>query len=286
MGLWERLAGRVQKSQTPNTSKPLAPPAPALAKGLTVNSDGTLTDPEAGLMWQAVDDGIERIQEDAFICCSELELGGFNDWRLPTLEEFEVLRAALKASGLKVDVDRNLTSNQDYWTATQGSQADTVYIADGTTMFRTNRYLTKAVRTITYRPRPLHSPQWSSDQLELAQMLKEFIQKTGRVHGMDLEKKVGKMGPTAAPLFRRLLEVDLNGDTGQGVIMALKGMDPAFALPIVSLALTSTYGGVRNPAIYYMQFHPTKVAKALAKQRLKSETREDFCKDLRSVIES
>ena len=67
--------------------------------------------------------------------------------------------------------------------------------------------------------------------------------------------------------------------------MALKGMDPVFALPIISLALTSEYGSVINPAIYYMQFNPTELAKALARQRLKRETRGDFRKSLHYVIE-
>jgi hypothetical protein len=90
---------------------------------------------------------------------------------------------------------------------------------------------------------------------------------------------------SAAPLFRRLLEADLNGDMGSGVAMSLRGMEDSFALPIISLALTSRYGSVRNPAIDYMQGHPTKLAKALARQRPKDEKREDFIKNLRDVIE-
>ena len=61
-------------------------------------------------------------------------------------------------------------------------------------------------------------------------------------------------------------------------------MNPIFALPIISLALTSSFGSVRNPAIGYLEWHPTKLGKALARQRLKSEAREDFRKDLRAVI--
>jgi hypothetical protein len=124
MSLWEMLTGRAHKSQTPVASNPIAHPAPVSAKSLTINSDGTLTDPEAGLMWQVIDDGIERNQEDALVYCSELELGGFTDWRLPTIEEFEVLRAASKTSGLKVDVDRNVASNRDYWIAEQDQAFD------------------------------------------------------------------------------------------------------------------------------------------------------------------
>ncbi len=282
MGLWKKLTGRGEKPKAAVASQPVASTS---SKRLTVGDDGTLADSGAGLMWQAVDDGIERNQEEAFIYCSELALAGFNDWRLPTLEEFEVLKAASKESGVRVSTDHNLETNRDYWTATQGPQTETAFIADATTMFRTNLYLTRAVRTSAYRPRPLQSPQWTPDQLELSQMLKEFVQKTGEVHGPALEKKARQLGPMAATLFRRLLEVDLNGDVGSGVVMALQEMDPCFALPIISLALTSEYGSVRNPAIRYMQRHPTRLAKALARQRLKSETREDFCKNLRYVVE-
>lgn len=281
MRLWKRLTGSVQKPQVP-IALPRAGSVVTTPRRLTVNEDKTLTDLNAGLMWQAVDDGIERNQEDALIYCSELELAGFNDWRLPTLEEFEVLKAATKESG--VNDDHNLESNRDHWTATQGPQAETAFIADGTTMFRTNSFLTTAVRTSEYLPRPLQFPQWTVDQLELAQMLKGFVEKIG-VHLPDLDKKVGEMGLMAAPLLRRLLEVDLNGDTGSGVVVAMRAMNPVFALPIIGLALTSEYGSVRNPAIGYLQRNPTRLAKALARQRLKNETRDDFRKDLRSVIE-
>jgi len=217
MSLWERLTGRAKSAPPPTKAQSRASGSPPVASSrLSIGDDGTLTDSDAGLMWQSIDDGVERNQEEALIYCAGLELAGFNDWRLPTLEEFELLGAAAKASSARVSIVSNAETNRDYWTASQGPQADTVYIANGTTMFRTNAYATRAVRTVTYSRRPLKSPQWTSAQLQLAKMLQEFVQKTGNVHGMDLEKKVKELGPSAAPLFRRLLEVDLNGDAGQG----------------------------------------------------------------------
>jgi hypothetical protein len=65
-------------------------------------------------MWQATDDGVERSQEEALIYCAELELAGFNDWRLPTLEEFELLGAAAKASNARVNTVSNVDTNRDY----------------------------------------------------------------------------------------------------------------------------------------------------------------------------
>jgi len=113
---------------------------------LVDNTDGTLTDHNTGLMWQAVDDGIERNQAEAFAYCMNLSLSGQTDWRLPTLEEFQGLSASAKSSGLTVNTVYNRSTNSDYWTSTQGPQHNVTFIADGTTMFKTNKYCTRAVR--------------------------------------------------------------------------------------------------------------------------------------------
>lgn len=252
---------------------------------LVDNGDCTLTDSESGLMWQAADDGIRRGYDDALLYCADLSLADCEDWRLPTVEEFQTLVRAAHSSGLKVYTTHNSSTNHDYWTATPGPQIEVAYIADGTTMFRSNEYTTRAVRTETYRRREGQF-NWTSNQLNLADMLKAFVEKTGAVHGMDIERKVSELGPEAVPILRRLLEVDLNGDVGGGVVFALKGMRADLALPLVGLALTSSYGSVRKPAINYLYFHRNPLAKALAAQRLKVENREDFRKSLQQVLDS
>jgi hypothetical protein len=100
-------------------------------------------------MWQAEDDGIERDQSEAFRYCHELRHSGFADWRLPTLEEFTRLLESAKESGIAGNVNTvyNRATNADYWTSTQGPQSNVAFIAEGTTMFKTNKYCVRAVRS-------------------------------------------------------------------------------------------------------------------------------------------
>ncbi len=51
-----------------------------------VHDDGTVTDTVTGLMWQRSDGG-EMSIEAAEDYCESLQLGGYDDWRLPTAQE-------------------------------------------------------------------------------------------------------------------------------------------------------------------------------------------------------
>ena len=114
------------------------------------NGDGTITDSSSNLMWQAEDDGIERDQGEAFRYCSGLTHASFSDWRLPTLEEFNSLLASTKRAGVigNYNTVYNRTTNADYWTASPGPQGNVAFIAEGTTMFKTNKYCVRAVRSL------------------------------------------------------------------------------------------------------------------------------------------
>ncbi|MBN1913791.1 MAG: DUF1566 domain-containing protein [Candidatus Omnitrophica bacterium] len=50
------------------------------------NGDGTVTDMNSGLMWKK-DEGPNLNWEEAMKHCQELNLAGYNDWRLPTIRE-------------------------------------------------------------------------------------------------------------------------------------------------------------------------------------------------------
>jgi hypothetical protein len=54
------------------------------------NGDGTVTDTATGLMWQK---GVELATTKAAKYCTDLSLGGYADWRLPTVKELSILFA-------------------------------------------------------------------------------------------------------------------------------------------------------------------------------------------------
>ncbi|QDO94953.1 DUF1566 domain-containing protein [Formosa sediminum] len=51
------------------------------------NDDGTITDLNTGLMWQKTPANTRYNFYDAFTYVEQLELGGYTDWRLPTIKE-------------------------------------------------------------------------------------------------------------------------------------------------------------------------------------------------------
>lgn len=51
------------------------------------NGDGTVTDLNTGLMWQKTPDDQKHNFYDAFDYVDSLEIGGYTDWRLPTIKE-------------------------------------------------------------------------------------------------------------------------------------------------------------------------------------------------------
>lgn len=54
------------------------------------NGNQTVTDQYTGLMWQSTEI-LPQKWENALAYCEKLQLGGFNDWRLPTLKELMTL---------------------------------------------------------------------------------------------------------------------------------------------------------------------------------------------------
>lgn len=53
------------------------------------NGDGTISDLATGLMWQKSDDGERRDWEESLLYAENLELGGYDDWRLPNIKELQ-----------------------------------------------------------------------------------------------------------------------------------------------------------------------------------------------------
>jgi hypothetical protein len=63
------------------------------------------TDPDTGLMWTKSDNGSDMNWYQANAYCSNLRLGGFSDWRLPTINELQavfdpgIMKGYIKRSG-------------------------------------------------------------------------------------------------------------------------------------------------------------------------------------------
>ncbi len=54
------------------------------------NNDGTVTDPNSGLMWQKNEAG-SMAWQNSLVYCEELELAGYDDWHLPDRNELQSL---------------------------------------------------------------------------------------------------------------------------------------------------------------------------------------------------
>lgn len=83
----------------------------------TDNGDGTITQ-GTGLMWQKEDDNTNKEWEAAITYCKGLSLGGYSDWRLPTIEE---LKSIIDKTREKPVINTTYFPNtkaSDYWSST------------------------------------------------------------------------------------------------------------------------------------------------------------------------
>lgn len=55
------------------------------------NGNGTVSDQATGLMWQQADSGESMSWQEALAWAESLEVGGYNDWRLPNAKELQSL---------------------------------------------------------------------------------------------------------------------------------------------------------------------------------------------------
>ena len=82
-----------------------------------INPDGTVTDTTTGLIWQQATAGPME-WEDAMNYCKCLTLGGYNDWRIPTIEElFNLVDRSRYNPAIDTDAFPDTVSS-DYWSST------------------------------------------------------------------------------------------------------------------------------------------------------------------------
>lgn len=98
--------------------------------GFIVHTDGTVTDTVTGLMWQQTDGG-EMTIESAETYCQNLNLGGYDDWRLPSAQEaFSIFNHGKQNPPLDLAVFQN-TGAEYWWTGErQAGNAGKVWVTN------------------------------------------------------------------------------------------------------------------------------------------------------------
>ncbi len=99
-------AGEAKKAPAVETKQAEAAPAAAPAKEAKKEEpektalpepkvyevkEDVVTDTKTGLMWQRKDAGKSMTHKEAVEYCEALKLGGYDDWRLPTIDELRTL---------------------------------------------------------------------------------------------------------------------------------------------------------------------------------------------------
>jgi len=102
-------------------------------RSYTDNGNGTVTDNFTKLVWQQQDDGQARGGEEAKGYCDASTLGGFSDWRLPTVQELvslvdhSVWNPAIDDGVFPGTVIPSTTGQFLYWSSTSNWLVDFYY---------------------------------------------------------------------------------------------------------------------------------------------------------------
>jgi len=117
---------------------------------------GVVEQTAAGLMWSAADISEKPLtHEQAVEACAKLDLAGFTDWRLPTVEELFPLadRSRFRPA---IDTDFFPTCKSDwYWTSSPAASAPDCawlvrfYGGHACLLNRYNRCAVRAVRSLS-----------------------------------------------------------------------------------------------------------------------------------------
>lgn len=91
------------------------------AESFTDNGDGTVSDSDAGLMWQQGEPG-SKTWDVALTYCEGLSLGGQSDWRLPNIYELESIINTYATPAIDTAYFPN-TYARNYWSSTTGASS-------------------------------------------------------------------------------------------------------------------------------------------------------------------
>jgi len=94
------------------------------AVGHASDSDSTWTDPATGLTWARQDNGTDVHWTQARSYCTSLGLGGYSNWRLPTIEEIAAMYDAgevNKCGQAECHIKAGITLSSDFaWSNSAG----------------------------------------------------------------------------------------------------------------------------------------------------------------------
>jgi len=91
------------------------------------NGDGTVTDTSTGLMWQQATAAGAYRWEEALSYCENLSLAGYNDWRLPDINELHSNVDYSVLPSIDTTYFPNTETAVDYWSSTTSAR-DTDYV--------------------------------------------------------------------------------------------------------------------------------------------------------------
>jgi len=104
---------------------PPAPPQVTIVDRFEDNGDGTVTDKKTGLMWVKNGWRIEFLAAatwyDAKKKCAQFKAGGYDDWRLPTVKEWQSLVDRRLSSPALVEPNpfENIVTHMPYWSGSE-----------------------------------------------------------------------------------------------------------------------------------------------------------------------
>jgi hypothetical protein len=90
--------------------------------------EGVYIDPETKLMWTIADNGEDIDWNEATEYASQLRLGGYADWRLPTIEELEQLHDSNNGNRIEIRKPFRLTSENIWSSMREGRHLASYYI--------------------------------------------------------------------------------------------------------------------------------------------------------------